>query len=444
MTIAVRVAPSPTGKLQAGNGRAALLNALFALKSGGTFLLRLDDTDRERSTEAFTEGIVTDLAWLGIAHQRFAKQSERFARYAEALETLKAKGLLYPCYETPEELDRKRKRQLARHMPPVYDRAALELSAEQRAAFETEGRRPHWRFKLERKPVTWTDLIRGDVTIDTGTLSDPVLIREDGQYLYTGPSVIDDIDFAITHVIRGEDHVVNTAAQIELFRALEAPVPQFAHYPMLLDADGQKLSKRAGSLSLEALRAEGYEPMAVASLLAKIGTSDPIEIRPSLEALAAEFAFEKIGHAPARFDEAELRHLNARLFHAMPYTEAAPRLSALGVGGGEAFWLAVRDNLTLLKDAARWWAVVTDPLPPQPLHPVAQTAADLLPHGALTEDSWAPWTKAVGAALGVKGKDLFMPLRLALTGAEQGPELKRLLPLIGRERVLARLRGERA
>ncbi len=440
----VRFAPSPTGRLQVGNGRAAVLNKLFAIRQGGRFLLRIDDTDRERSTDGFARGIETDLAWLGIEHDLFARQSDRLAAYADAMERLKAKGRLYPCYETEEELDRKRARQRALGRPPVYDRAALALSAADRAALEAQGRRPHWRFKLEQAPVTWTDLIRGAVTIDTKTLSDPVLVREDGQFLYTGPSVIDDADFAVTHVIRGEDHVTNTAAQIELFRALDAPVPAFAHYPMLLDADGGKLSKRLGSLSLEALRDEGFEPMAIVSLLAKLGTSDPVEARGSIDALAAEFDFAKIGHAPARFDEAELRHLNHRLLHGLDYAAAAPRLAALGVGGGEAFWLAIRDNLQRLPEALDWWRVVAEPLDPPHPTDLTERAASLLTDDPLTEATWAPWTKAVGQATGAKGRDLFMPLRLALTGRDHGPELKRLLPLIGRDRALARLRGERA
>lgn len=436
----VRFAPSPTGRLHVGNARAAVLNWLFARQSGGAFLLRLDDTDRARSTEEFAKGIEADLAWLGLTHDAFARQSDRFALYADAAERLKASGRLYPAYETPDELDRRRARQRARGLPPVYDRAALNLTAEDRARLEAEGRRPHWRFRLNQAPVRWTDLIRGPVEIDTATVSDPVLIRADGQFLYTLPSVVDDADLAITHVIRGEDHVVNTAAQIEIFEALDAAVPAFAHYPMILDADGGPLSKRLGSLGLGDLRDQGLDPMAVNSLLAKIGTSDPVEARRTLGELAAEFAFGKISPSPARLDPEDLKRLTVKLLHIKPYAEVADHAP-----GGEAFWLAVRDNLESLDDAAGWWRTVSEPLEPVPADPaILAAAADLLPLGEPDEATWQPWTKAVSAATGKKGRDLFLPLRLALTGRDHGPEMKKLLPFIGRERALARLRGERA
>lgn len=436
----VRFAPSPTGRLHVGNARAAILNWLFAHQSGGSFLLRLDDTDRARSTEEFARGIESDLAWLGLTHDAFARQSDRFAIYADAAEKLKAAGRLYPAYETPEELDRRRARQRARGLPPVYDRAALKLTAGDRARLEAEGRKPHWRFKLNGAPIRWTDLIRGPVEIDTATLSDPVLIREDGAFLYTLPSVVDDADLAITHVIRGEDHVVNTAAQIEIFQALGAAIPAFAHYPMILDADGGPLSKRLGSLGLADLKGQGIDPMALNALMAKIGTSDPIEPRRTLAELAGEFAFAKIGHASARLDPEDLRRLTVKLLHMKPYDEVAGR-----VPGGEAFWLAIRDNLESLDDAAAWWQAVSQPLEPVAADPaVLAAAADCLPPGDLDETSWGPWTKAVSAATGKKGRDLFLPLRLALTGRDHGPEMKKLLPFIGRERALARLKGERA
>ena len=436
----VRFAPSPTGRLHVGNARAAILNWLFAHQTGGSFLLRLDDTDRARSTDEFARGIEADLAWLGLTHDAFARQSDRFDIYEAAAEKLKAAGRLYPAYETPDELDRRRALQRTRGLPPIYDRAALNLSAEDRAKLEAEGRKPHWRFRLNNTPVRWTDLIRGPVEIDTATLSDPVLIREDGAFLYTLPSVVDDSDLAITHVIRGEDHVVNTAAQIEIFQALGATVPDFAHYPMILDADGGPLSKRLGSLGLADLASQGIDPMALNSLMAKIGTSDPIEPRRTLAELAAEFAFSKISHAPARLDPEDLKRLTVKLLHLKPYAEVADRAP-----GGEAFWLAIRDNLESLDQAADWWRIVTEPLDPAPTDTAVLAAAEeLLPEGELTEASWGLWTKQITADTGKKGRDLFLPLRLALTGRDHGPEMKKLLPFIGRERALARLRGQRA
>ncbi len=445
MTPIVRVAPSPTGLLQAGNGRAAILNALFARKTGGKFMLRIDDTDTVRSTGEFEAAIVEDIAWLGIAPDIFARQSDRVALYRAAAEKLKAAGRLYPAYETADELERRRKRQMAAHKPPVYDRAALALTAEDRARLEAQGRKPHWRFRLSHAHVTWTDLIRGPVDIDTSTLSDPVLIREDGSFLYTLPSVVDDVDFAITHVIRGEDHVTNTAPQIEIFEALGAAPPAFAHYALFGAAEGGKLSKRAGALALRALREDGIEPLALAAYLAKIGTSDAVEPRLSLGALAAEFAFEKFGRAMALFDTAELALLNGKLLHLLPYDVAAPRLAMLGIAGGAPFWDAVKPNLARLADAQIWWQVVTGPVTPVIENAdLAAKAATLLPPEPWDETTWGAFTRAVAEATGAKGRALFHPLREALTGRGDGPELKKLLPLIGRARSLARLNGDTA
>jgi glutamyl-tRNA synthetase len=445
MTILVRFAPSPTGLLHVGNARTAMLNWLFARKDGGKFLLRLDDTDTERSKPEYETAILEDLAWLGLTHDLFGRQVERAQAHRAAAEKLKASGRLYPAYETAEELERRRKRQIAQHKPPVYDRAVLALTPADRAALETQGRRPHWRFKLSQSKVRWRDLVRGEVEIDTAHLSDPVLIREDGSFLYTLPSVADDIDFAVTHIVRGEDHVTNTAAQIEIFEALSATVPAFAHFPLLVGAGGEALSKRIGSLSLREIRDGGIEPLALACYLAKTGTSDAIELKPSLEALAAEFAFDKIGRAPAHFDPKELEGLNARLLHGLPYTEVRVRLEALGIPGGEAFWEAVKPNLGKLSDAAGLWRLVAGPVTPVIEDAAfAAKAAELLPPEPWSESTWNDWAAAIAAATGAKGRALYHPLRLALTGREQGPELKKLLPLIGRTKALARLKGERA
>jgi glutamyl-tRNA synthetase len=445
MTSLVRFAPSPTGLLHVGNARTALLNYLFARKEGAKFFLRIDDTDIERSKPEYEAAIVEDLAWLGITHDLFARQVERASAHHAAADKLKQSGRLYPCYESAAELDRKRKRLMAQHKPPVYDRAALALSGEDRAMLEAAGKTPHWRFKLSQSKVKWRDLLRGEVEIDTATLSDPVLIREDGTYLYTLPSVADDIDFAVSHIIRGEDHVTNTAAQIEIFEALGAPVPAFAHFPLLIGAGGEALSKRLGSLSLRSLREDGIEALALDCYLAKTGTSDPVEVKPSLGVLAEEFSFEKIGRAPAHFVPDELTALNAKLLHTLPYEAVSARLQAMRVGGGAAFWETARPNLSRLSDAADLWKLVVGPVQPAiEDQAFAAKAAALLPPEPWDESSWGAWTAAVGAATGTKGRALFHPLRLALTGREHGPELKKLLPFIGRARSLARLHGETA
>lgn len=441
----VRFAPSPTGRIHIGNLRPALLNWLFARREGGQFLLRFDDTDLERSREEYVDGIRADLTWLGLTWDIEARQSERFSLYADAAEKLKAAGRLYPCYETPEELERRRKRQLARGAPPIYDRAALNLSPDDRATLEAEGRTPHWRFQLEARTVGWTDLIRGTQTIEGSSFSDPVLIRADGTYLYTLPSVVDDIAFGITHVIRGEDHVANTGVQIQIFEALGAKPPLFAHHSLLVGGDGQALSKRLGSLSISSFRDEGLEPLAVLSHSATIGTSNVVAPHGSLAELAALFDFDKLSRAPARFDIEELRALNASFLHGMAFADAAPRLEADGIGGGQPFWDAVRANLRVLTDAKEWWDVVSGEIEPVAERcAVVDAALTALPPEPWDGATWGQLTAAVKAATGAKGKDLFHPLRLAITGRDHGPELKALLPLIGREKVKARLESCKA
>ena len=435
----VRFAPSPTGRLHVGNGRIAVVNWLFARQQGGRFLLRLDDTDAERSTAAFAAGIETDLAWLGLAWDSFARQSDRLAHYTNAAERLKASGRLYPCYETPEELGLKRKAQLAAGRPPRYDRAALRLSADERRALEGAGRRPHWRFRLEDRDVAWADLVRGEQHYAALHLSDPVLLREDGRPLYTLSSTVDDLELGITHVIRGEDHVANTAVQIELFEALGGPVPSFAHLPLLVDASGAGLSKRLGSLSLESLRDAGIEPLTLVSYLAKLGSSDAIEVRGSLSELEREFDLAHLGRAAPRFDPADLATLNAKLLHLLPFAAVTGRVPGLDA----ALWLAIRGNLATLAEADAW-VVVRD----GPLAPVVEdaaflaAAASLLPPEPWDAATWKIWTEAVKTATGRKGRALFHPLRLALTAREQGPEMAALLPLIGRARAARRLAGQ--
>ncbi|WP_267356360.1 MULTISPECIES: glutamate--tRNA ligase [unclassified Methylobacterium] len=443
----VRFAPSPTGYLHIGNARPALLNALFARRTGGRFLLRLDDTDAERSTEAFAQAIHEDLAWLGIKPDLFARQSDRKAQHDTAADRLRAAGRLYPCYETQEELERRRKRQLGRNQPPIYDRAALKLTAEERATLEADGRRPHWRFLLEARTVTWDDLVRGPAHVDCASLSDPVLIRGDGSYLYTLPSVVDDADLGITHVIRGEDHVTNTGVQVQIFEALGAAVPIFGHHNLLTTADGEGLSKRLGHLSLRGLREAGYEPAAVRSLAVLTGSAESVRAVPDLDTLAGLIDLAEISRAPARFDTAELDGLNARLVHAMPYADVSDRLEDLGIPAdrAEAFWLAVRANLNRVAEAAEWWRVVAGSVEPVLSEPAVIAAAqDSLPPEPFGPETWKAWTTEIRTRTGAKGKGLFMPLRLALTGLEHGPDLAGLLPLIGRDRAARRLAGEAA
>jgi glutamyl-tRNA synthetase len=446
MTVRVRFAPSPTGRLHVGNVYIALANGLFARKERGDFVLRFDDTDRERSTAEFAAGIEADLRWLGLTWSERVRQSERDALYAAAVETLKASHRLYPCYETPEELDLKRKSQQQRHLPPVYDRAALALTEADRRRLEAEGRRPHWRFLLHREDVRWNDLARGPQHIDEASQSDPVLVRADGRYLYTLPSVVDDIDLRISHVIRGNDHVTNTAAQIQLFQALGATPPSFAHLPLLTDAKGEGLSKRLGSLSIAELRESGIEAMAVASYLARLGTADPIEPKQDLGALASTFDLGKFGKASPKFDPAELTHLSARLLHGTAFEAVRDRLAGLGLAAVDAaLWQAARGNIGRLADLAEWVEVCYGKVAPAVEDAgFLQTAAPLLPLEPWGANSWAAWTAQVKAQTGRTGRDLFRPLRLALTGRDHGPEMKDLLPLIGRAKAAARLRGETA
>ncbi|MCI4677585.1 glutamate--tRNA ligase [Rhodoblastus acidophilus] len=439
----VRFAPSPTGRIHIGNARTALLNYIFARKHGGKFILRFDDTDSERSTEEYALGIEVDLEWLGVAPDAKFRQSERSALYEAAARRLRETGRLYPCYETPDELERKRRLQIARGTPPIYDRAALTLTDAERAAFEAAGRKAHWRFKLEPAVVRWDDLIRGDSHIDCASLSDPVLVREDGSFLYTLPSVVDDIDSGVTQIIRGEDHVTNTAVQVQLFLALGAEkAPHFGHHNLLVGADGQGLSKRAGALSIASLREAGVESLAVAAMATLTGSSIAVQPVHSFPELAGLFDLSAISRNSARFDDAELRALSQRVLHGLPYDSVRDRLAAQDIVGfkAEPFWLAARGNLTRFSDVADWWSVVEGDVTVTALPDELRAAAvAALPAEPWDETSWGVWTTAVKEATGLKGKALFHPLRLALTGRESGPELAKLLPLIGRARALARL-----
>ncbi|WP_156840693.1 glutamate--tRNA ligase [Novosphingobium aquimarinum] len=442
MTVVTRFAPSPTGHLHVGNIRTALHNWLLAKQAGGRFVLRIDDTDVARSREDYVEAIRDDLAWLGIAPEAEERQSERFALYEAEFTRLGQAGRIYPCWETPQELELRRKVLLGRGLPPIYDRAALALTEEERDAKIAAGERPHWRFLLDNTQVIeWDDGIRGPQHFDPAQLSDPVIRRADGSWLYMLPSVIDDIAMGVTDVLRGEDHVSNTAAQVQMFEALGHEAPRFAHEALLVGTEG-KLSKRLGSLGIAHFREAGIEPQALVALLARIGTSDPVDPALSLEELAASFDLSRFGRAPARFDEAELERVNAAVVHALSFDAVADRLPE---GMDEAAWEAVRPNLAHVGEAADWWQVVTGPVE-QPefdtetrafLAAAAETAETI----GWDEDPWHALTGALKQATGRKGKALFLPLRQALTGMDHGPDMKALLPLIGREAAVSRLRA---
>ncbi len=441
----LRFAPSPTGLIHVGNARTALLNALLARRGDGTFILRFDDTDTARSRAEYAEAIVEDLAWLGINPDQTVRQSERLALYEAAVEKLKAAGLLYPAYESEEELERKRRLQRARGLPPVYDRAALKLSDDERAKLEAEGRKPHWRFRLAHKVVSWDDGVRGPQQVDTSNLSDPVLVRADGSFLYTLPSVVDDLDMGITEVVRGEDHVTNTAVQVEIAEALGGTAPRFSHHNLLTLPNGEGLSKRLGHLSLRALREEGQEALAVAATAVLVGTSQALRPVESLDELAVLVDLSAISRAPARFDPEDVSGLTARTLHGLPFAAVSGRLALAGIGGGVEFWEAVRGNLTRLDEALEWWTLCATPsigtIAPEDAGFCAQ-AAQALPPEPWDDTTYAAWIAAVKTSTGRKGKGLFHPLRLALTGRGNGPELARLLPLMGHARVEGRLLGK--
>ena len=442
MSIRTRFAPSPTGLLHVGNARAALFCFLFAKKHDGQFVLRLDDTDRERSTQAFADAIQADLDWLGLKWDETARQSDRFERYDGVFETLVAQGHVYACYETPEELERKRKRQLARGKPPVYDRAGLALSADEKATLEAEGRSAHWRFKLSGNQVTWRDLVRGEQKIDTASVSDPVIRRADGSWLYTLPSVVDDLDMNISHVIRGEDHVTNTAAQVELITALGGEVPEFAHFSLMLGADGSGLSKRLGSLALADLRDSGLEPISLNAHIARLGTADPVVPAQTMQEIIDGFDMARLGRAPARFDPEDVTRLNARILHETSYAAVAERLAEIGAPAQPEFWEAMRGNIEKFADMQNIMALINGPITPvvetDDADYIAQ-ARTLLPDAPFDTESWSDWTARLKDETGRKGRALFMPLRMALTGQSHGPEMQHLLYHIGYDEAVARL-----
>jgi len=443
--IKTRFAPSPTGFLHIGNARTALICYLYAKKHGGEFLLRIDDTDIARSKQEYTDAIKEDLVWLGLKWDESFRQSERLSRYDEVKKQLLEMGRLYPCYETAVELEVKRKMQMKLGRPPIYDRASLNLSAEKKAEYEAGGRKPHYRFLMQDGKIEWDDLVRGKVSFEAKNLGDPILLREDGSPTYLLPSAIDDVDSGITHIVRGEDHVTNTAVQIQIFAALGANIPVFAHLA-LLKAKDAKISKREGGFEIKHLRESGIEAMAINSFLARMGTSEMVEARTNLEDIIKGFDISKFGRAPTTYDEADLSRLNIKLVQAYSFAEIKLHLAEMGLSEiDENFWKSVQPNLKTLAEIKDWWKICNEKLAPviEDAEFLAQ-AGNFLPDGQWDETTWNAWMDKLKAATGRQGKNLFMPIRKAITGMEHGPELKNLLPLIGREKVLARLNGEGA
>lgn len=429
-----RFAPSPTGWLHIGNLRAALFNYAIARKAGGTFILRIDDTDQERSKQEYIDGIQEDLTWLGLTGDRIEYQSKRMARYEAAKQRLIDMGRLYEAFETPTELDLKRKKQLNMGKPPVYDRAALSLSEYEKDRLRAE-RGSHWRFKLDHARIEWTDGIIGDISIDAASVSDPVLFKNDGQILYTLASVVDDTEMGITDVVRGSDHVTNTATQIQMIAALGGDVPRFAHHSLLTGPQGEALSKRLGTLSLRDLRKQGIAPQAILSLMARLGSSDPVELRSDVQEVVDGFDLSKFGPAPTKFDADDLGPLTARHLATLASGDVADVLTSAGVPDdlADPFWLVVRDNITTLDDVAGWWALFRDgaaPLIAEDDKAFVAQAFDMLPPLPYDSTTWSSWTAAVKEATGRKGRQLFMPLRKAVTGRERGPEMADVMPLL--------------
>ncbi|MBA3910137.1 MAG: glutamate--tRNA ligase [Rhodobacter sp.] len=434
-TVITRFAPSPTGWIHVGNLRTALMNWMIARKNGGQFILRLDDTDQERSKQEYADGIMADLDWLGLHWDRVEKQSLRMDRYGEAADQLRAAGRFYECFETPVELDLKRKKLLNMGKPPVYDRTSLKLTEAEKAKYREEGRAGYWRFLLDIERIEWADGIIGDISIDAGSVSDPVLIKADGQVLYTFASSVDDVDMGVTHIVRGADHVTNTATQIQIMKALGGVPPQFAHHSLLTGAQGEELSKRLGTLSLRDLRARGVEPLALLSLMARLGSSKPVELAGSMDELIEGFDVGSFGAAPTKFDAEDLFPLTRHHVQGLPFAAVQDRIAALGVpeAEAEAFWAVAKGNITVLADLEGWWLLFRDgaeAVVDEADREFVRQALALLPARPWTTATWGEWTAAVKEATGRKGKDLFRPLRRALTGRDAGPEMADLMPLL--------------
>ena len=441
MTVITRFAPSPTGLLHLGNIRTALINWLYARTHNGKFILRIDDTDQERSKDEYISKIKYDLEWLGIDYDDTFNQSSRFEGYREQFEKLKADGRIYPCYETPEELERKRKLQMASGGKQVYDRSSLSLTDEEKRAYEDDGRKPHWRFLLQTERLKWNDLLKGELDIDLTSLSDPVLFREDGVPLYTFSSAVDDIDYNITNVIRGDDHTSNTAVQIEIINAIDKNKITFAHHALLKASSGDKLSKRDNVISIDSFRKSNLEPLAILSLLATIGTSQSIELKDSLNQIISEFKLETISTSPGRIEIDVLNALNKKQVQKLNFDEVSERLKNINEKIDEKFWNTIRSNLETVEGVKQWSDIVFDSkLIEAEDKEYIKSAMELIPDDPWDENTWELWTSAIKEKTGRKGKELFLPLREAFTGMSHGPEMKLLIQLIGREKILERVK----
>lgn len=443
MTKICRFAPSPTGFLHVGNIRAAIINFLYAKKTGGKFLLRLDDTDVERVKDEYREMIIKDMAWLGLEYEKIIKQSDRLEKYEEAKNRLIANGRLYECFETAEDLNFQRRSQTASGVAPIYNRAALNLTDEQKKSLRAQGLKPHYRFLLEDKITAWDDKIKGRITYEGRHFSDPVLVRDNCMPTYTFCSVVDDIEFGVTDIIRGEDHITNTAIQIQIFEALGVKTPDFAHLALVKASEG-KISKREGGFDVKSLRNDGYEAMAIVNLLAQIGTSTSIKIHKNFEELARDFDFAKFSKSAMNYDISELANINHKLLQSLDFCEAKPRLKEIGITGevSEKFWTAIKLNINFLSEAKEWFEIFSEEFrfknkneDQEFLH----EAAKLLPKNTEDENCWNLWLSEIKKISPRKGKELFMPIRLALSGKEHGPELKFLVNLIKRDEILKRL-----
>ena len=436
----VRFAPSPTGYLHIGNFRTALVNFLFSRKQNGHFMLRIDDTDEERSSLEYENGIKEDLKWMGINWDSIEKQSSRLSNYDKALEILLDKKRAYPCFETGDELSLKRKSQLSSGKPPIYDRSALKLSDSDIASLKSEGKRPHYRFLLKHSDVIWHDLIKGESKYNMSNLSDPVIIREDGRVIYTLASVVDDIDFEVTDILRGEDHMTNSAAQIQLFEALGSLAPRLGHLSLLTDISGSGLSKRLGSLSLRDLKKEGFQPLAIASLLSRIGTSDSTEISTELNEIITNFDINKFGKSKPKFDKVELSALNSKFFQLIDFENIFDDLKKINIHITKEFWYLIRGNIKTLNDVNFWWNVVYGNIKTiKDSEEFTNLAIKTLPKKDFDKNTWSTWTSLIMKESGRKGKDLFKPLRLCLTGQSNGPEMASLVFIMGRDKVIERL-----